>query len=153
MKSFKLFPILALLIAAVSFSACDQKSNADEPIVVVETDLGTIKFKLYDSTPKHKENFLKLAKEGFYDGTLFHRVIPGFMIQGGDPDSKMQPPANASVQVDRVTRSMLKSEHFITGAPLPPPGLVGRQIPKRNLPAASFTSFRLVRSRKPSSSR
>lgn len=44
--------------------------------------------KLYDSTPIHKENFLKLAREGFFNGTLFHRVLPGFMIQGGDPDSK-----------------------------------------------------------------
>lgn len=43
---------------------------------------------LYDETPKHKENFLKLAREGYYDGMLFHRVIQGFMIQGGDPDSK-----------------------------------------------------------------
>jgi cyclophilin family peptidyl-prolyl cis-trans isomerase len=43
---------------------------------------------LYNETPKHRDNFVKLAKEGYYDGTLFHRVINGFMIQGGDPDSK-----------------------------------------------------------------
>ena len=92
MKSIHFFSVLVLLIAATSFSACDQKSQSDEPIAVIETDLGTIKFKLYDSTPKHKENFLKLAKEGYYDGTLFHRVIPGFMIQGGDPDSKNAAP-------------------------------------------------------------
>lgn len=60
----------------------------DETMVLIETEYGNIKVKLYDATPKHKENFLKLAKEGFYDGTLFHRVIPGFMVQGGDPDSK-----------------------------------------------------------------
>jgi cyclophilin family peptidyl-prolyl cis-trans isomerase len=47
---------------------------------------------LYDETPKHKENFIKLAKEHFYDSTLFHRVIEGFMIQGGDPDSKKAQP-------------------------------------------------------------
>jgi peptidyl-prolyl cis-trans isomerase B (cyclophilin B) len=58
---------------------------------LIETDYGNMKIALYDSTPKHKENFLKLAKEGFYDGTLFHRVINGFMIQGGDPDSKGAP--------------------------------------------------------------
>lgn len=51
-----------------------------------------MKIALYDSTPLHKENFLKLAKEGYYDGTLFHRVIQGFMVQGGDPDSKGAPP-------------------------------------------------------------
>jgi len=47
-----------------------------------------MKVKLYDDTPKHKENFLKLVNDGFYDGLLFHRVMPHFMIQGGDPDSK-----------------------------------------------------------------
>ena len=59
-----------------------------DAMVLIETDLGNMKVRLYDSTPEHKKNFLKLAKEGFYDGTLFHRVIPGFMVQGGDPDSK-----------------------------------------------------------------
>ena len=55
--------------------------------VVIETDFGIMKAELYDSTPKHRDNFVKLAKEGFYDGTLFHRIISGFMIQGGDPKS------------------------------------------------------------------
>lgn len=53
--------------------------------------LGDITVRLYDETPIHRDNFLKLAKEGYYDGTLFHRVIKGFMIQGGDPDSKNAP--------------------------------------------------------------
>lgn len=53
--------------------------------------LGDITVRLYDETPIHRDNFLKLAKEGYYDGTLFHRVIKGFMIQGGDPDSKDAP--------------------------------------------------------------
>ena len=57
--------------------------------VVIETKFGNIELKLFpDVAPGHAENFLKLAKSGFYDGTLFHRVIPGFMIQGGDPNSK-----------------------------------------------------------------
>lgn len=60
---------------------------------VVETDFGNMKIELYDSTPLHKENFIKLANEGFYDDLLFHRVIKGFMIQGGDPDSKGADPA------------------------------------------------------------
>lgn len=50
-------------------------------MVQISTDYGTIKIKLYNETPKHRDNFLKLAREGFYDGTLFHRVIQGFMIQ------------------------------------------------------------------------
>lgn len=60
----------------------------EEPIFNIETNLGTIKVKLYGKTPKHRDNFIKLAHEHFYDGTLFHRVINGFMIQGGDPLSK-----------------------------------------------------------------
>lgn len=59
--------------------------------VKLSTNKGDIYLRLYDETPKHKENFLKLAKEGYYDGTLFHRVIKDFMIQGGDPESKTAP--------------------------------------------------------------
>ncbi|MHB8636206.1 MAG: peptidylprolyl isomerase [Fimbriimonadaceae bacterium] len=58
-------------------------------IAVIETNLGTIKFEfLLDVAPNHVANFEKLADAGFYDGTRFHRVIPGFMIQGGDPNSR-----------------------------------------------------------------
>ena len=56
--------------------------------VNIHTSFGDIVVKLYDETPLHRDNFIKLAKEGFYNGTLFHRVIKDFMIQGGDPDSK-----------------------------------------------------------------
>ncbi len=55
--------------------------------VKIHTTEGDITVRLYDETPLHRDNFLKLAKEGYYDGTLFHRVIKDFMIQGGDPDS------------------------------------------------------------------
>ena len=60
----------------------------EEPVFDIVTNLGTIRVKLYSGTPKHRENFAKLALEGFYDGILFHRVINGFMIQGGDPLTK-----------------------------------------------------------------
>lgn len=59
--------------------------------VKIQTTLGDIIVRLYDETPIHRDNFIKLAKEGFYNGTLFHRVIKDFMIQGGDPDSKNAP--------------------------------------------------------------
>lgn len=69
-----------------SVSANEEVVAAD---VVIETKFGNIELKLFpEVAPKHVENFLKLAKSGFYDGTIFHRVIPGFMIQGGDPNSK-----------------------------------------------------------------
>ena len=60
----------------------------DEPTFDIVTNFGTIKVKLYSKTPKHRANFEKLALSGFYDGLLFHRVIDGFMIQGGDPNTK-----------------------------------------------------------------
>ena len=60
----------------------------EEPIFDIQTNLGMIKVKLYSKTPKHKANFEKLALSGFYDGILFHRVIDGFMIQSGDPNTK-----------------------------------------------------------------
>lgn len=59
--------------------------------VKISTTEGDIIVRLYDETPKHRDNFLKLAKEGYFNGTLFHRVIKDFMIQGGDPDSKGAP--------------------------------------------------------------
>jgi cyclophilin family peptidyl-prolyl cis-trans isomerase len=65
-------------------SACGEKDY----LVVIHTKYGDMKAILYDETPKHKENFVKLVKDGFYDSLIFHRVIQGFMIQGGDPDSR-----------------------------------------------------------------
>ncbi len=62
-----------------------------ETMVLISTEYGNMKVKLYNETPQHRDNFIKLAKNGFYDGLLFHRVIKGFMIQGGDPESKNAP--------------------------------------------------------------
>lgn len=59
--------------------------------IKIETSKGDIIVRLYDDTPKHRDNMLKLVEEGFYNGTLFHRVIKDFMVQGGDPDSKNAP--------------------------------------------------------------
>lgn len=69
-------------------SAATRGDEITGPVVDIETTLGTIRIKLYDDTPGHRDNFLKLAREGMYDGVLFHRVIKDFMVQGGDPDSK-----------------------------------------------------------------
>ena len=62
-----------------------------ETLVKIETSAGDIKVKLYNEIPKHRDNFIKLVKEGTYEGTLFHRVIKDFMIQAGDPESKNAP--------------------------------------------------------------
>lgn len=78
--------ILLLALLCVSLFA-EAKKNKNK-FVVIETTKGTIKIEVFNDVPQHAANFLKLAKEGFYDSLLFHRVIPNFMIQGGDPDSK-----------------------------------------------------------------
>lgn len=77
------------LCLLVLFSSCAQKKDY---VVIIKTDMGDMVAILYDETPKHKENFIKLAKDHFYDSLIFHRVIEGFMIQGGDPDSKNAQP-------------------------------------------------------------
>lgn len=83
---------LTLFIAiSLFFMGCGGGSQSAAYDVVVETDFGNMKIKLYDETPIHKENFLKLTKQGFYDDLLFHRIVQGFMIQGGDPDSRNAP--------------------------------------------------------------
>jgi cyclophilin family peptidyl-prolyl cis-trans isomerase len=72
--------------AACMVTGCDSApANAD---VKISTDYGDVYVDLYDDTPKHKDNFLKLAREGFFDGSTFHRVIQEFMVQGGDPNTK-----------------------------------------------------------------
>jgi cyclophilin family peptidyl-prolyl cis-trans isomerase len=63
-----------------------------DTLVVITTSYGTMKVRLYDQTPIHRSNFIKLAGSGYYDSTLFHRVIRNFMIQGGDPDSRTAAP-------------------------------------------------------------
>ncbi len=77
--------------------------------VLIKTTEGDIKVRLYDEKPQHRDNFLKLAKEGYFDGTLFHRVIKDFMIQGGDPDSKGLLRARCWARADLITPSLPSS--------------------------------------------
>ena len=89
--------ILLICLAFIALTACSAGSkkqtnhhmeNEKRTLVKLETTMGTITVALYNETPKHRDNFIKLVKEGVYDSTLFHRVIKQFMIQAGDPDSK-----------------------------------------------------------------
>ena len=76
-------------------SSSDTMNNGSGPIAVIDTNFGNIVIQLRpDVAPGHVENFVKLAQDGFYDGTTFHSVIPGFMIQGGDPNSKDEDRSN-----------------------------------------------------------
>lgn len=82
----RFFLSIAVLLLVLVVPGCGP--SAEKGTVIISTEHGEIHIRLYDETPQHRDNFIKLAKEGFYDGLLFHRVIEGFMIQGGDPDSK-----------------------------------------------------------------
>ena len=75
---------LVLLISSKTFAQKSEKQT----LILISTSFGDIKIKLYNETPKHRDNFIKLVKNGTLNETLFHRVIKDFMIQGGDPDSK-----------------------------------------------------------------
>lgn len=89
--------ILLICLAFIALTACNAGSkrqtnhhmeNEKRTLVKLETTMGNITVALYNETPKHRDNFIKLVKEGVYDSTLFHRAIKQFMIQAGDPDSK-----------------------------------------------------------------
>lgn len=100
--SFAARGMMLLFLVFAVFPAFSQSSDIEpyvphkkkDYVVTIHTSLGDMVLILYDSTPLHKANFLALAENGYYDSTFFHRVIRGFMIQGGDPDSK--PSGNAA---------------------------------------------------------
>ena len=83
--------ILGFAALAVILAACGPKTEK-EVVMVVETTMGTVEFKLYNETPLHRDNFIRLADEHYFDSLLFHRVIDDFVIQGGDPNSKYAKP-------------------------------------------------------------
>lgn len=87
MNKFIYLSFIILFAGAYSCKTAVKLGKKDR-IVKITTEYGDVKIRLYDETPGHRDNFIKLAHDGFFDGTLFHRVIDGFMIQGGDPDSK-----------------------------------------------------------------
>jgi len=79
----------AILLAMGSPRSQVQTASEKAPQAIIETKFGSMEIRFFpDKAPKHVENFITLAKSGFYDKTIFHRVIPGFMIQGGDPNTK-----------------------------------------------------------------
>ncbi|MCS6822006.1 MAG: peptidylprolyl isomerase [Microscillaceae bacterium] len=92
-----IFFVLLALISSLPLSAIAQKkekkkNSKTDYVFTLQTDMGNMVFILYDETPKHKANFLKLVQQKFYDGLLFHRIIKDFMIQGGDPTSRNAKP-------------------------------------------------------------
>ncbi len=109
MHIHKLFSML--LISTILFSlSCQEKTNSDK-IVLLNTNFGDIKIKLYDSTPLHRDNFLKLVESDYYNGILFHRIIKNFMIQAGDFSTRV--PALEKYQ-DSLSRYTIPAE-FVSG--------------------------------------
>jgi cyclophilin family peptidyl-prolyl cis-trans isomerase len=95
--------IVALVLVGLTCQA--QKTEEKETIVVIKTSMGTIKAKLYNDTPLHRDNFIKLVNEGWYNGSPFHRVINEFMIQGGqNKDGRLDPGYTVPAE--------FKSNHF-----------------------------------------
>ena len=92
--------VILIAVGLILFNPFNSNSNSSDnmsnrQIAVIETNFGNIVIQLFpDVAPGHVENFVKLAQDGFYDGSTFHRVIPGFMIQGGDPNSKDEDRSN-----------------------------------------------------------
>ena len=85
---FFIFSLILIPFTANSFSQEVETKITNDPIVTLETTYGNISIEFFSQdAPNHVQNFITLVNQGFYDGTLFHRVIPNFMIQGGDPNT------------------------------------------------------------------
>ena len=95
MKKVVLFLLILPFMMNVKADAQPKSSTPSQVQFKIHTDYGDMIGVLYNETPQHRDNFVKLVKAGYYNGTLFHRVILGFMIQGGDPDSKNAKPGQA----------------------------------------------------------
>ncbi len=104
--AYKKLLFLIILLFTVSVAYCQEENNDLEYLITINTDFGKIKLILFDDTPLHKENFIKLAEAGVYDHIIFHRVINHFMIQSGDYSTR-----NQAINYDpRVIQDPIKAE-------------------------------------------
>jgi peptidyl-prolyl cis-trans isomerase B (cyclophilin B) len=92
--AFRFVLVICWLLSLSSWAAKPAFKSKKDEVVTITTSLGDIRLILFSDTPLHRANFLRKAKTGFYNGTTFHRVIPQFMVQGGDPNSKDNDPSN-----------------------------------------------------------
>ncbi len=86
MNMKRIIPLTMIALLVIVMSSCAPEDKTMK--AVISTSFGDMTVELYDETPQHRDNFVKLVEDGFYDGLLFHRIIPNFMVQGGDPKSK-----------------------------------------------------------------
>ena len=105
----RIFTISVMLITL----SCGTPGGNENSVVLIKTSLGNIKIRLYDNTPLHRDNFLKLVNSGFYDGISFHRVINKFMIQAGDPVTRTVPISKTADSLNTYTiPSEFRNEYF-----------------------------------------
>lgn len=104
---------LCVAVALLCVCSCATYARKKAQVVRLETNFGNICIELSDETPRHRDNFVRLAKEGFFNGLLFHRVIKDFMIQGGDPDSRV----TLDAQADTVLTSPPHTKPLGDGGP------------------------------------
>lgn len=106
----KLIVILTTLV--LSFIAVSCSGQSDEKVVVLETTQGEIRVKLYNETPRFRDNFIKNVKDGMYDGVYFHRIIRGFMIQTGDPDTRPGKVQDSTKVSPMIPQEIVFPTHF-----------------------------------------
>lgn len=129
--------IVLLLSLLLFLGAC---ASDKDYLVTISTDYGDMKAILYDDTPEHKENFLELARKGYYDSTVFHRVIEDFMIQAGDPASKTAKPGEAVGfgGPDYTIPAELETEHFHRKGAIAGARQGNRQNPEKRSSGSQF---------------
>lgn len=125
-----------ILIATAGRLAAQEK----EPAIVIETNFGTMKAILYNDTPVHRDHYLKLIKDGYFDGTLFHRVVRDFVIQGGAQDSR-NAPAGAQIGGGRTDMDLMpefSENHFHKKGALAAPRRSDDKNPQKKSDASQF---------------
>ena len=130
------YVFLFLWMIAVSHSQAQTKY----PVIVIETNYGTMKAMLYDDTPVHNDHYLKLIRQGYFNGTLFHRVVKNFVIQGGAQDSR-NAPAGAQIGGGRTDMELLpefRENRFHKKGALAAPRKGNNENPKKKSDASQF---------------
>lgn len=135
--------LIMVLLAGIVFTG---RAQEKEVMALIETNMGTMKVKLYNDTPKHRDHFIRLARVGHYDGTLFYRVIRNFVIQGGSSDSRGARPGQAiGFGEPMVIDAEMLQEHYHKKGALAAP----RQPDRENfLKESDISQFYIVQGRK-----
>lgn len=129
-----------ILLVGIALFTLHVSAQTNYPTIVIETNYGTMKAMLYDDTPRHSDHFLKLVKQGYFNGTLFHRVIKDFMIQGGAQDSR-NAPAGAQIGGGRTDMDLMPEfheHHFHKKGAIAAPRRGDNENPQKKSDASQF---------------